>query len=1207
MSGCGDSIDPQKLVREGMSQDGRRIAVLNPANVPVDPGSVARDIVFARGYTRLLRYFNADGTVDGDWSALFGGDPAVPLAIAAIEDVESYKQAVRSWFDFLDNLANEADEDGLIERFGYVFDSVGGVARGLDALTLSLPETMPLRATLGNMIAAQLAPALARLITYYKAGETLAIIDPADPKPPLRILEQPVGKFGTLLTDGLSDVWSRGAAWSAHVAGIAEDASVYGSGSGVFTRINHCTRHTLFRSVYDQFLKGLARLTADAGPALETALSKWDGHAPHYALFLAFLRLFEHVREAANSLTGRHLDFYYRSILMLKEQPAAPGHAHLLAELARQSDSHRFAPGLGFRAGKDGAGKDAFFANVRDMVANRAQVATLSTFYRHGGELVNGGALDQGRIFAAPVAGPLPPADQPWHSFFRKTYIDGALKDIAMPPAEIGFAVASHYLLMAEGPRRIELIFTVEGYAGQTGAEFREDISCLITTSEAWLEKPAVTFTAFSATSMKLTVDLTGADAPITPYVAGVHGRGFDTDLPMLLVVLRQDRARPYAYSALQTIMATQVAISVTADAVKALALSNDFGPVDPSKPFQPFGASPVAGSSLVIGSKEVFQKKLSTLEVSISWLTSPVVFTGTTVPTVSMSLLNAGTWSDATAPNPAIALTASPLTLSNSVSADLSKPVLDRPDFTLNAPFSISARQGFVRLRLSGDIGQGGYQTALINHIVQQLTTAPPQPPVGPTATSVTLKYTAQATLLLGTVAADAFRNRPARFFHLAPFGAVERHPALDGGSNVPLLPQFAIRQGNASVQSEAEFYIGISGLAPPQSLSLLFQVADGTANPLAVKPARHIDWSYMRGNQWVSLKTSEVQDETAGLVKSGIVALAIPQDAMSDNRLMPAGQHWLRLAVSTKSDAVCALRLVAAQALEVVFADRGNAADFSATPLPQGTVAKLERPDSAVKAISQPFTGFGGRGAEPPDAFRTRVSERLRHKDRSIVLWDYEHLILQAFPLIYKVKCLNHTQYEPNESGTGIYRELAPGHVTIVTIPDLKAQQQINPLKPYTSLGMLEEIAAYLRQRSSCFAQLHVRNPQFEEIRVRFAVRLYDGYDESFYGGLLREAITRFLSPWAFGEAPPPSFGGRVHKSALIGFVEAQPYVDYVADFQLFQDIGTAKGTVDLDQAEASRAVSVLVSAPAAEHRIVILHPDAEAGLAERCGCDA
>ncbi len=79
------------------------------------------------------------------------------------------------------------------------------------------------------------------------------------------------------------------------------------------------------------------------------------------------------------------------------------------------------------------------------------------------------------------------------------------------------------------------------------------------------------------------------------------------------------------------------------------------------------------------------------------------------------------------------------------------------------------------------------------------------------------------------------------------------------------------------------------------------------------------------------------------------------------------------------------------------------------------------------------------------------------------------------------------------------------------------------------------------------------------------------------------MEEAITRFLSPWAFPGGGSPSFGGKIYKSVLINFVEEQPYVDYVTDFQLFHtflDDANEQQTVEKNEVEGSKAVSILVS---------------------------
>ncbi|MGR9130564.1 hypothetical protein [Rhizobium leguminosarum] len=1232
---CAHNIDPLKLVREGTSQDRRQSSALDPAFAPLSGRSVSHDIVFAQGYAKLLKFYQ-EGNPPGDWSGFFSSDLSAPLAVAAVEDVEAYKSNIRSWFSYLDNMDNKGRQAALRNHLGYLYSSIGTLTQALDGLKDGLPVEIPLRSTLQNLIRMQLAPALSRLVAYYKAGLNENLVN-AVAAPDVTILRRPAVKFAEVLASGLSADWGD--------IDPPADVSVYGDASGsVFVRINHCATHNLFRSVFDEFLKVLARVTADASQALKHSLTDWDQHEPHYALYLAFLQLLEHARTAANTLTQRHLDFYYRTILGLKEKPAEPSHVHLLAELARHVPSREFLSGESFRAGKDSAGKDAFFASLGNLVANQAKVEEQRTVYLHRGEPVGSSIAAERRIFASPVANsddglgaPLTSADQSWHPFFNKSYADGALAQIRMPKADIGFAVASHYLLMAEGTRTLDLSFVVDSYTGGAGLDLTGDIRCFLTTEKGWLEKPASRFVAVAADRLELTLTLTGADPAVVPFSAAIHGAPklpgytFAANLPMLLVRLRQDDERAFVYGTLRDVMVGDVQLKVVVAGLKSLAISNDFGPADPSKPFQPFSAQPVAGNGFIVGSKEIFQKSLKTASIHIDWLMPPKVFSRRAyekglnpklaavhvnpvaitddflsdgLPPVLATYLSEALW---IAPSTAVMVEENVKSVTFTLGEDLGKPVLDAPDFSPNEHYSTQSRHGFVRIALEEGFGMAEYQAALIAYLKNpKEEKSPGNPPVGPIVGAISMNYTASTSLALNSTK-GVFEERIGRFFHLAPFGTAEQHPQLSGGVVPHLLPQFSFDRSNTVLPSQAEFFIGISGLVPPQNLSLLFQVADGTANPLAPKPAPHIDWSYLRNNQWVGLSDADVSDGTDELLDSGIVALAVPRDATSDNTLMPSGLHWIRAAVHERADAVCMLHLVAAQALEAVFADRANAPDFAATPLPPGTVTKLEKPDTRVKGVRQPYPSFGGRGGELPQAFYTRISERLRHKDRSIALWDYEHLILQAFPQVFKARCLNHTQYEPNEAGTGIYRELAPGHVTIVTVPNLQAQQQRDPLKPYTSLGVLQEIEAFLNKRTSCFVRLHVRNPEFEEVRVRFGLRLHDGYDETYYREQLRQAITRFLSPWAFAGGGAPTFGGKVYKSVLIDFVEEQPYVDYVSDFQLFHDIGGNDGTVDLNEVEGSRVISILVSTPASNHDISIISADRDGQLLEDCGCEA
>ena len=690
---------------------------------------------------------------------------------------------------------------------------MASLARQLDNLKTGLPDDVALKGKLQNLVQTQLAPAFKRLIAYNKAGSTLGLIKDIAPK--IQILRQDAASFGAVLSHGLSGDWSGGAAWAAYVAAIAPDASVYGDTTAdVFTQINHCSTHTLFKSVFDQFLQVFAGVVGEANAALNETLDHDNTHEPHYALYLAFLRLFEYARTFGNKLTQRHLDFYYRTILGLKQKSGQPGHVHLLAELARQTASRHFPAGETFKAGKDDQGKDAFFANETDFVANQAKVAALKNLYRHGSEPVNGSAIHQDRMFASQAANsddglgaPLTSSDGSWHPFFNKIYTDGALTQIRMPEPEIGFAIASHYLLMAGGTRTITLEMAVSEYTGPhepTGKEkfsdkrgdrrkpinFSADIQCLVTTEKGWLEVQTVFLTPIKANQFDLVLTINGDSPPIVPYVAKTHGYNFQTDQPILLVKLKQDDTRRYAYPLFQGVAVSNIEMQIEVEGLKTLAVSNDFGPLDTSKPFQPFGASPVAGSSLIVGSREIFQKKLSELTIDLEkWMVAPAVYPPTaSPPNVVFDVLSAGQWTPTGDAAVSVANTEYDL------SHDLNKTVQDQPDFTANTFYNTQSRNGYVRLRLTGDFGQNAYQAALIAFLRKDSTTNPgPKPPSGPLAASLSTSYTAQAKLGLNTANEQSFDNRPGRFFHLTPFGSAEQHPfLLQGAGRVFLFPQF-------------------------------------------------------------------------------------------------------------------------------------------------------------------------------------------------------------------------------------------------------------------------------------------------------------------------------------------------------------------------------------------------------------------------------
>lgn len=1234
--GCAENFDPLKLIREGTDRVSRARTAPDPATVPVDERDPEHAMVFAAAYADFLRFHEQTGGSSTSWQGFFASDVSAQLALIAIEDVGGYRATLTALLRALTDPAPSTPRRRLKNTLATVFDCLGTLAFRLDALSHELPVDQPLREVLRNLIRTRLAPMLRRLTGYYRAGRELPMIPAgggADAR--IRILGGPLIRSSRLLADNATlpaMTWPGAFGETAQppfdVAERTAFTEAYGPGTSTRERVNHLASHNLFRAVTETFLAALSRVVGEARAALRATL-EGPGHQPHYALFLAFLRLLEHARSETNTLSARHLDFYYRRVLRLERRPAAPGRAHVLVELAKHVDTHQLEAGTLLKAGKDNDGHDASAVVDRDLVANRARIAKVRSLYRQ--PVSDSPTAYDGRIFAGDIA-----TDTPWHPFVEKLFADGEPRSIETPPGEVGFAIASHYLWLAEGARTITVILPIA--AGS--AEFRSGlVRCRLTSAKGWLDRE-VSLGAPGG-PITFTIELTGADPAITPYVPKVHGYRFDTALPIMLITLSldasSDRGRNARYADLAGVRIGGVTLRIDVTGLRTLALSNDNGPVDASKPFLAFGATPIAGSSLVIGSKEVFQKKPTSVKLLVTWADTPRAH-GTT-PTVAADQLLAGTWRSV---GPAMSLAEA----GNELAAGVEPIPVDVPDLTPDVPYTTASRSGYLRLRLSGGFGTATYPLDLATWIAGKSTPAaagapkggstgavsttsaagsgtgsivkslaeaniaeftgtgtpqlkaniavgvdgPPQPPVLPMVSRLTLDYTAKQEIGLATPSEPS-----GRFFHVTPFGHAQPSPTGKPAS-LPLLPPFLA--GNDP--SEGELYLGVADLMPPQNLALLFQVVDGTANPRAAKPENHLRWSYLRGNDWVSFPADAVGDGTDGLLASGIVTLAVPREADRDHTLLPAGLHWIRIAVPTGTDAVCRLVAITAQALTVT--DRAAGHRSAVPSLPPGTVTKLDTPVVQVKGVSQPYPSFGGRPVESDAAFAGRVSERLRHRDRAITLWDYEHLVLEAFPAIYQVRCLNHTEYEPGDGG-GRYRELAPGHVTVVTIPDLSAPNPFDPLRPYTSLRVLGEIHRFLARRMSCFTTLHVRNPTFEEVRVALRVRFREGVDETHAINRLRGEITEFLSPWAFRGDARPSFNGTIHKSVLVDFVDDRGYVDYVTDVQLFRPApGVAGLGPDLEQVTGSRAVSILVSAPPAHHSITAVR-GVESPSGERC----
>lgn len=1146
------------LIRDGVSQRQRQMAALSPDFIKLDEWELADALLWACQLSQKIKYYDLTNREIGHWEEFWHN--SAPVQIAQISKMrpqaikERYAQALQK---FLDNRQPQTLQ--------HVLAVWKEIVSAIADWHQTLKSYLPLQDVIRGLVRTNLSEPLTQMQQFERMAGSLDPDFYRDLKQQFDLDLKAAVNYRTTISDR------------------AELDLVF---QGLF-------------QTYRQIIQ-------TAPQHLHTSLSDRADHPPHLALFFAFWEVLRPARDDLNRITQRHLDFFYRQVLALRDRPAVPDRAHLLFELAKLPDLKEFnlPQGTRFSGGKDAIGQDLIYTLDQDIVVHKAKIASLKGLFID--------PHDQA-VYASAIVNSF---DGKGADFPKTEAIPAWLPfgDASREPVALGLAIAADVLLLQEGDRTIQLTLTVRDPQGRLlqlqPEQLRQCFQVKVSSTEkAWLDAALTAArseprpNATDQFQVALTIQLAASQPPLLPYQAELPGAKLPTTQPVLLLLLnplvRIDRLAPYYF--LRSLQLLDLTLETSVQGVRNLIVQNDLTILDANKPFPPFGSQPQPGSSLYIGSQEVLQKALTALTVKLNlqppsrWLDIYAAYdaaTGETDPNLQSQNFDPGrltiqalsdrVWSEPIAANlfTELSLTEQLATLK------LDRAIAPQPV----APLTTQSQNSFLRLTLAtgsprSDFLHADYPTVLARQMIAVATTggAPgkrnavigayyqtaepkivkaktaeidyaepilPREPYLPMIQSLSLDYRAIA------------RCQDCTLFHLCPFDGFEPLAADATPSLLMQLPD-----------AEGELWIGVQDLDPPTALPLLFQVVEESADT-SLKKAE-LSWFYLNDNRWLSLSDRIVSDTTQGLVASGIVQLGLPSTmSRAQTTILDPKLHWIKAVVPARSRAICRMLNVHPQAAQVTFTDNGNDPNHGAIALTAGAIAALETPQPQIKAVVQPYNAFGGKLKETPAHFYLRVSEHLRHKGRAVTIFDYERLVLEKFPEIYKVRCINHGAWD--ETQDQMY-ELVPGTVTLAVIPDLSKRISLSDLEPKVNINLLEQIQDYVASLSSTWADIRVVNPRYEKIRIAAQVKLKSPYDANFgyYSRTLNQAITDFLAPWTRSTNADIQFGGRLYYSAVLDFIEQQDYVDYLVDFNL-----SLEGQTNVREAIASTPRSVLTS---------------------------
>tara|TARA_B100001250_G_scaffold71778_1_gene58088 strand:+ start:2393 stop:6508 length:4116 start_codon:yes stop_codon:yes gene_type:complete len=684
-----------------------------------------------------------------------------------------------------------------------------------------------------------------------------------------------------------------------------------------------------------------------------------------------------------------------------------------------------------------------------------------------------------------------------------------------------------------------------------------------LSTEDGWFTLDRFDITERSDNRLGLRVALiVSSDAPaIIGCLPDIHGEGWGTKLPLLkLRINRQASTNPY--SLLENFSIENLELTVGVSGLRNIRAYNNISQLDPSKPFYPFGPTPTTNAYLAITSPELVKKNVKKLWINLNWGELPndeEGFSGhykgyvsefkNNSFTAKLNVLSNGSWQPQSMRHsqtaPLFNYQGKKLSESQLIevqAVDLLKPMgIDAAENELD--LGLKTRNGFIKLTLDSPEGAFGHQEypLRLTEIIEanskffvRKKQALPKSPYTPLLNQISFDYIASSEVSMQPKNNNEPSETSDKLYRLHEFGAEKLTPNSTGKPINLFRP----------VDFDGHLFLGISASELKDLLTLSFSLSDDSER-INSGETIELQWTYLSSSGWAELsKNRIVSDETKGFLRSGIIIIDIPEDISNQHKSMPGNLYWLKISTSADSSNFCSLRNVKTHALKLKRSLDDNANFEPSSHLPSEMNWRALATIPGLSKISQ-IDGFLGNKLENKRSeLITRVSERIRHRSRAIVAWDYERLILEKFPIVGKVKCLpNCTQFS---------LKTLPGNLLIVVTPKISEAFHVYGKAPKLSATHLNDIHEYVSSLSSSFGNIEVINPVSEWVQVRCKAMFQKYARNGKYVEQLNQDIRSYLNPWdKIGYRL--IYGQKIKQEDVYSYIYNLEYIKYVTEFSM------------------------------------------------------
>jgi hypothetical protein len=1110
----------------GLSQNDRLLKALEKDFFLIDEFDFKSFIEFTSAHANQIAYFNDRNILDGDWTSFFNHDPTLSLLKIAFYDIALIQPKE---YYFLHKKRNTAK--AVQENIIFNLENLLKHFKSLELNLTNLQLYADFKSETEKLIAFELSSIFNQSYIYLNKLQTIT----------------------TLFSQN-----EFGAYWSSFkgqnktnkdLIAIAKDCY------GFFKKTN-----LIFETIKESAVQ-----------YYEENIIKSKKVAPHVGLLMAFHNMYNEARQNLNNITFKHHDYYLKNVLQIPLKSKKPDTVHLNFSVANNLQVE-ILKGEELTAGTNEEGKEIIYKIDKTLLINPATIKEITGFEFKDDKYVNNPNLTQ---------------------------LDSEKRTINFrsPENKIGFSFGSEFLSLEEGVRKITFEFnfsknSLKSFFESFGQDpvindnsllnlFNISYSC----EEGWFHitdnkvETSLKFLDDKADNsiLQIIVLVDNIDPAIIPLELENSDYKDHPSFPIFQFFLNNYNLSAYHSFKLLDLNCINVGVEILD--VKNLLLSNDFGDIEASAPFEPFGSQPLMDSSFIIGHPNFFLYPINDIRLNLEWYGLPLFEGGfssyySEYPwevdnesfEVKVSYLRNKRWApekDKQVINlfqdvPDDSGAVSNVRRVNEINIrelDLHLPSLSKKNAV---PFNNQSKDGFLKFELCFPLEGFGHQQ--YPEIVRESTmksvknknadVTPPNEPYTPTLKSISADFKMNMSY-------NQENSSDFNFYHIHPVGT-QKVEEINS-----LLPIY---------EDGSTLIIAINNTDSNKQFSILFQINEAFANKATNDLM--LKWSYNNGERWVEMNDNQLlSDKTNDLKSSGIIDFNLEDSRFDKSGLYDSDVLLIKAESLNKSSFLSYLQDIL---IHATTATCYNVEDVNYSNIAPNQITEFRNSKEDLELIQQKYHGFKGVSKEDIEGYFLRSAERLRHKNRAVSGTDYEKIILENFPQVNRVKCL---------SNIDANFKLSPGNVLIVVVPKIIDDSNFLGVPRYFSTVEIQQMQKFLKPIVPLGVNYKVTNPIYEQVQVKFSLKLHDGFDKKFYVQKLNEGIRSFISPWMYNLKFQVELGQTISSALILNFIDKQEYVDHVVNFSLFHIVNgliinqkTAKSnTVEI---KPTSLISVLTS---------------------------